>query len=68
MDAKFGVNVSNKTLLNAAKFQGYSFYRFWVIKEKPTGMEGELGAIAIHILPIISSRKSNQTMKFDQVA
>ena len=24
-------------LLNAAKFQGYSFYRFWVIKGKPTG-------------------------------
>ena len=23
-------------LLNAAKFQGYSFYCFWVIKEKPT--------------------------------
>ena len=25
-------------LLNAAKFQGYSFYHFWVIKEKPTGV------------------------------
>ena len=24
-------------LINAAKFQGYSFYRFWVIEEKPTG-------------------------------
>ena len=24
-------------LLNAAKSQGYSFYRFWVIKRKPTG-------------------------------
>ena len=24
-------------LLNAAKCQGYSFYRFWVIKGKPTG-------------------------------
>ena len=24
-------------LLNAAKYQGYKFYRFWVIKEKPTG-------------------------------
>ena len=22
-------------LLNAAKFQGYSFHRFWVIKGKP---------------------------------
>ena len=36
-DTKFGKNVSNKMLLNAAKQQGYSFYRFWVIKVKPTG-------------------------------
>ena len=37
MDTKFGTNVSNKILLNAAKFQGYSPYRFWVVKGKPTG-------------------------------
>ena len=37
MDTKFDMNVSNRMLLNAAKFQGYSFYRFWVIKVKPTG-------------------------------
>ena len=37
MDTKFGTNVSNRMLLNAAKCQGYSFYRFWVIKGKPTG-------------------------------
>ena len=36
MDTIFGTNVSNRMLLNAAKFQGYSFYRFWVIKGKPT--------------------------------
>ena len=35
-DTKFGTNVSNKMLLNAAKFQGYSFYLFWGIKKKPT--------------------------------
>ena len=40
MDTKFGTNVSNKILLNAAIFQGYSYYRFWVIKGKPTGGEG----------------------------
>ena len=34
---KFGMSVSNKMLLNAAKCQGYSFYCFWVIKGKPTG-------------------------------
>ena len=37
MDTKFGTNVTNRMLRNAAKFQGYSFYRFWVIKGKPTG-------------------------------
>ena len=35
-DTKFGTNVSNKTLLNTVKCQGYSFNRFWVIKGKPT--------------------------------
>ena len=32
----FGTDVFNEMLLNAAKCQGYSFYRFWVIKGKPT--------------------------------
>ena len=36
-DTEFGPNVSNKMLLNAPKCQGYGFYRFWVIKGKPTG-------------------------------
>ena len=36
MCTKFGTNVSNRTLLDAAKFQGYSFYLFWVIKGKAT--------------------------------
>ena len=36
MDTKFGTNVFNRMLLNAAKYQGCSFYHFWVIKEKPT--------------------------------
>ena len=34
---KFGMNVFNKILLNAAKCQGCSFYGFWVIKGNPTG-------------------------------
>ena len=33
-------NVSNKKLLNAAKYHGYSFYVFWVIKQKPAEGEG----------------------------
>ena len=36
MDTKFDTNVSNRMLLNATKFQGYSFYLFWVIEGKPT--------------------------------
>ena len=40
MDTKFGTNISNKILLNAAKFQGYSSYHSWVIKGKPTGGVG----------------------------
>ena len=35
-DTKFGKNVSNEKLLDAAKCQVYYFYRFWVIKEKTT--------------------------------
>ena len=33
-------------LLNAAKCQGYNFYRFWFIKEKPTGGGGGGGKIS----------------------
>ena len=36
-NTKFAKNVSNEMLLNADKFQGYSFYHFWVIKENATG-------------------------------
>ena len=32
-NTKFGTNISNKMLLNAAKCQGLKFYRFWVIEE-----------------------------------
>ena len=39
-DTKFLTNVSNEILLHAAKCQGYSCYRLWVIKRKPTGMVG----------------------------
>ena len=35
MDTKFCMNISYRILLNVAKCQGYSFYRFWVIKGKP---------------------------------
>ena len=42
-DTKFGVNVSNEKLLNAAKCQGNSFYCFRVIKGNPT--EGKTNAL-----------------------
>ena len=46
----FGTNVYNKMLLNAAKYQGHSFYHFWVIKGKPAGdcsIPGEYSKISI---------------------
>ena len=42
MDIKFGKNVSNRMLQNAAKFQGYRFCHFWVINGTPTGGEAKL--------------------------
>ena len=36
-DTKFGTNVSNKMIVNAAKCQRYSLYHIWVIKGKATG-------------------------------
>ena len=38
-NSKSGTNVSYEMLLNSAKCQRYSFYRFWVVKGKPTGGE-----------------------------
>ena len=37
-NTKFGTNVFNEKLLNATKCQDYSFYHFWVIKGKSTGV------------------------------
>ena len=45
-DAKFSMNVSNKMLLNAAKWQGHSLYHFWIIKGKPAG-KGSVGKITL---------------------
>ena len=42
-NTKFSTNLSNKVLRNSAKCQGYSFYRFWVIKGKPPGLVGRKG-------------------------
>ena len=35
-DTKLDINVFNEKWLNAAKWKVYSFYRFWVVKRKPT--------------------------------
>ena len=39
-DTKFSKDVRNEMLLNAAKCQGYSFYRFWVINDFAAGVMG----------------------------
>ena len=36
---KFGTKIYNKILLNAAKSQGGSFYRFWVTEENQQGVK-----------------------------
>ena len=36
-DAKFGMNFSNKILLNVTKYQVYSFYCYWVIGKNNSG-------------------------------
>ena len=41
-NTKFGTNVFNKMLLNAAKCHGYSFYRLQGIKGKSMGGRGEV--------------------------
>ena len=46
-NTKFGRNLSNKMLLNAAKCQCYSFYRFCVIKGKPIGRRGSKIALPL---------------------
>ena len=55
MNTKSGTNVTNRMLLNAAKFQGYSFYGFWVIKRKPTE-EGKITPPPLHHPPPTRSR------------
>ena len=42
MYTKIDTNIFNEMLLNDAKCQGYSFYRFWVIMGKPTWQKGWL--------------------------
>ena len=49
MDTEFGTNVCKRMLLNAVKFQGHSFYRFWVIKGKSAGGEGKINPSSTQI-------------------
>ena len=63
MDTKFGTNVSNRMLLNVAKFQGYSFYRFWVVKGKPTRGGGGVGKITPPS-PRLGLKSSKESMLF----
>ena len=40
MDTKLGTNVSNRMLLNAVKFQGYSFYHFQLLPLRENQLGG----------------------------
>ena len=55
--------------LKAAKFQGYSFYRFWVVKGKPTGgwispSRQITGNVLISILSPSENRLKIYSVKF----
>ena len=70
-DTKFGMDVSNEMLLNATKYRGYSFYRFWVITEKPTGGKitsppPPLSQITVKINK--SEKKCTFSLKMSQIA
>ena len=63
---KSGAYVSHEVSLSAAKCQGYSFYRFWVIKGKPTGevkvnppLPLRLGLMNQIIIALLRLRKGN---------
>ena len=51
---KFATNVSNEILLTVAKSQGYSVYRFWVVKDEPTVCVCEEGGTK-RVLPLVIS-------------
>ena len=66
-DTKFGKNVSNKMLLNDLKWQGYRFYRFWVIEWKPAGAGGaikltptQIRVNKAHFLIVFCKRQNTQ--------
>ena len=60
-NANFGTYVCNKMFLYVAKCQGYSFYRFRVIKGKPTGgvkfllPQPRLGLVKIFLVLVFNS-------------
>ena len=56
------MTVSDEMLLNEAKYQGYSFYRFWD-KGEPTG--AGLGGVKLppHPLPPLSSNPNQIRVK-----
>ena len=63
-DIKLSMTVSNKTLLKDAKWQGYSFYFFCVIKRKPTGgVKLPLIQIRVNSENIIDQQEVIETMK-----
>ena len=65
MGTKFGTNVSNRMLLNGAKFEYYSFYCSWVIKEKP--LKGDYAPPPPPSQPRLGlSAHSNKRIQFNQ--
>ena len=53
-DTKCDINVSNKKLLNPSKCQGYSSYRFWIIKGNPITPLSKGGSYKISLCVCLS--------------
>ena len=53
-NTKFGTNFSNKKILNTVKYQVYSFYHFWVIKDNQEECK---------IPPLTNTRKHTHTRR-----
>ena len=60
-DIKFGTNAVIEMLLNSSKCQGYSFYRFGVLKVKPRS--GEIRVVAFRAWPAYGMTKKGNILR-----
>ena len=64
---KFGRIISKRMLLNAEKYYGYRFYRFWVIKENQRGIKSPSTQISINSVMICFIVFINNIIQFIKI-